>query len=107
MKNAMTAPSKVEGRVESEATSPLPRGLSVLAAWFFSVNADRWRRRAQFYERHRDYFPRVASSPFVDRCRELESASREFARRLFAMPVQDELAPVRVTVSRVASSRIL
>ncbi len=107
MKDVVRASSKGERRVQSQDSRPLPRGLSVLAAWFFSVNADRWRRRAQFYERHRDYFPRVASSPFVDRCRELESASREFARRLFAMPVQDELAPVRVTVSRVASSRIL
>lgn len=106
MKNAMTAPSKVERRVESEATSPLPRGLSDLAAWLFSVNADRWRRRAQFYERHRDYFPRLASSPFVDRCRELEAASRAFAHRVLAVPPQDHLVPVRVTVSRLTSLRI-
>lgn len=107
MKDVMTTPSMVDRSLQSEDIRPLPRGLSDLAAWLFSVNADRWRRRAQFYERHRDYFPRLAASPFVDRCRELESASREFARRLFAMPVQDELAPVRVTVSRVTSSRML
>lgn len=106
MKDVMRAPSRVERSVQSEATRPLPRGLSELAARLFSVNAERWRRRAQFYERHRDYFPRLASSPFVDRCRELEAASREFARRLFAVPPQDELVPLRVTVSRLTSSRI-
>ena len=97
MKDVMRAPSRVERSVQSEASKPLPRGLSELAAWLFSVNADRWRRRAQFYERHRDYFPRLASSPFVDRWRGLEAASREFARRLFAVRPPAELVPLWVT----------
>ncbi|ODT46209.1 MAG: hypothetical protein ABS70_01340 [Nitrospira sp. SCN 59-13] len=101
MKEVITSPSLVERRLKSDGAKPLPRGLSDLAGWLFAVNADRWRRRAQFYERHRDYFPRVASSPFVDRCRELEAASRQIAEVLFAMPPRVDLVPVQVSVSRV------
>ena len=42
-------------------------------------DAERWRRRARFYERHRDYFPRLASGRFVSRCRELEAMYRKLA----------------------------
>lgn len=101
MKDVMTSPSIAERSPKAENCRPLPRSLSDLAGWLFTVNADRWRRRAQFYERHRDYFPRLASGPFVDRCRELESASREFARLLFAVPPRDGLVPARVSVLRV------
>lgn len=100
MKDVTTSPSMVERSLKSEGVRPLSRGLSDLAAWLFTVNADHWRRRAQFYERHRDYFPRLASGPFVDRCRELEAAYRGVARVLFAMPLRVELVPVRITVSR-------
>lgn len=105
MNEVMTVPSRGERGAKPEDRKPLPRGFSDLAGWLFSANADRWRRRAQFYERHREYFPRLASGSFVERCRELESASRAFARLLFAVPRQDELTPVRVTVSRAKSSR--
>ncbi|WP_447601290.1 hypothetical protein [Nitrospira sp. Nam80] len=44
-----------------------------------SGDAQRWRRRARFYERHRDYFPRLASGRFVARCRELEAMYRNLA----------------------------
>jgi hypothetical protein len=44
-----------------------------------SGDAERWRRRARFYERHRDYFPRLASGRFVARCRELEAMYRMLA----------------------------
>ncbi|MGC3976124.1 MAG: hypothetical protein QM771_17315 [Nitrospira sp.] len=101
MKDVTTSPSLVERSLRSEGVKPLSRGLSDLAGWLFAVNADRWRRRAQFYERHRDYFPRLASSPFVDRCRALEAASREVAEVLFAMPPRVNLVPVQVTVSRI------
>lgn len=76
-------------------------GLSHLAGWLFAMNADRWRRRAAFYERHREYFPRIAASPFVDRCRALESAYGDLARLLFAMPPRVDLVPVQVTASRL------
>ena len=46
----------------------------------FGLDADRWRRRALFYERHRDYFPRMASGPFVARCRELEAIFRRLSQ---------------------------
>ena len=101
MKDVTTSPSLVARSFKSDRAKPLSRGLSDLAGWLFTVNADRWRRRAQFYERHRDYFPRVAASPFVDRCRELEAASREFAEVLFAMPPRVDLVPIQVTVSRI------
>lgn len=75
-------------------------GPSGFAAWLFGVNADRWRRRAVFYERHRDYFPRLASGRFVERCRELEVAYRGLAHVMFNIQPQIEWAPVRANVSR-------
>jgi len=105
MHEVITVPSRGECSAKPEDRGPLSRGFPGLAGWLFSVNADRWRRRAQFYEHHREYFPRLASGSFVERCRELESISRAFARLLFAVPPQDELIPVRVTVSRAKSSR--
>ena len=44
--------------------------------------AKRWRRRALFYERHRDYFPRLSSGRFVGRCHELEVTYRGLARAI-------------------------
>lgn len=105
MKDVTTSPSIVERSLQSERPGPLSPGLSNLTARLFAVGAERWRRRAQFYERHRDYFPRLASGPFVDRCRELELAYRGIAQKLFAMPARVELVPVRITVSRLKSSR--
>lgn len=101
MKDVTTSLSLVERGRRLEGTKPLSRGLSDLAGWLFTINAEGWKRRAQFYEHHRDYFPRLASSPFVERCRQLETASRKVAELLFAMPPRVELVPVRVTVSRV------
>ena len=76
-------------------------GPSGFAARLFRVNADRWRRRALFYERHRDYFPRLASGRFVEGCRELEAAYRGLAHVLFTLQSQIEWAPVRAVVSRI------
>lgn len=76
-------------------------GPSGFAARLFTANAERWRRRALFYERHRDYFPRLASGRFVERCRELEATYRELPQVLFTMQPQVEWAPVRVVVSRM------
>jgi len=100
MKEVVTSPSVLEHTVRAQKPGPMSRRLSSLGAWLFSVHADRWRRRAQFYERHRDYFPRLASGRFVDRCRELESAYRGLARVLFPMSPQLRMVPVRVTVLR-------
>ena len=76
-------------------------GPSGFAALVFRSHADRWRRRALFYERHRDYFPRLASGRFVERCRELETAYRGLAHVLFTLQPQIEWAPVRAVISRM------
>lgn len=109
MKEVRTSPSIVEHSLESEGPRPLSQGLSDLTARLFTVSAERWRRRAQFYERYHDYFPRLASGPFIARCRELESAYRGIAHMLFALPPRAEMVPVRtvrITVSRVKSPRM-
>ncbi|MDK2743577.1 MAG: hypothetical protein H8K03_01695 [Nitrospira sp.] len=72
-----------------------PRHLLELATRLFIFKADRWKRRALFYERHRDYFPRLSAGRFVDRCRELEATYRALAQIMLLMPAQDELVPVR------------
>jgi len=105
MKDVMISPSTIETNSMTEPTRSRRRGLSHLAGRLFAMNADRWRRRASFYERHREYFPRIASSPFVDRCRELEAAYGDLARLLFAMPPRVDLVPVQLTVSRVRYHR--
>jgi hypothetical protein len=57
--------------------------------------AERWGRRALFYERHRDYFPRLSASRFVRQCRELEARYRGLAQMMFLIPAEDQLVPVR------------
>jgi hypothetical protein len=71
-----------------------------LATRLFIFNAERWRRRALFYERHRDYFPRLSAGRFVDRCRELEAAYRRLAAVMFALPAKHQREPVRTMVLR-------
>ena len=73
MKDVTNRISAVEVAVTPESTrmiSELPRKF---VAWAIRRNAERWGQRALFYERHRDYFPRLSSGPFVARCRELEA----------------------------------
>jgi hypothetical protein len=77
-----------------------PQHLLELATRLFMFKADRWKRRAQFYERHRDYFPRVSASRFINRCRELEAMYRGLAQMMFLIPPQDELVLVRAVASR-------
>ncbi len=77
-----------------------PRHLLELATRLFIFKAERWKRRALFYERHRDSFPRLSSGRFVDRCRELEAAYRALAHMMFLLPEQDQLVSVRVQASR-------
>jgi hypothetical protein len=84
-----------------------PNHLWGLAARVFTFRADRWRRRATFYERYRDYFPRLSSGRFIDRCRELETIYRRMGERMFAMPVQGQWVPVRsIAVKKKQGRRI-
>ena len=71
-----------------------------LTTRLFMSKAERWKRRALFYERHRDYFPRLATSRFIDRCRELEAMYRRFVMIMFRIPLQEQLVPVRTSALR-------
>ncbi len=53
-----------------------------LLAQLYHADAERWHRQAQFYARHRAYFPRLATSRFVVRCRQLCELYRRLARSL-------------------------
>jgi hypothetical protein len=64
--------------------------------------AERWGRRALFYEKHRDYFPRLSASRFVDRCRALEARYRALAQLIFLIPADDRLVPVHAVAMRRA-----
>ncbi|MDH4237012.1 MAG: hypothetical protein OEV17_07170 [Nitrospira sp.] len=77
-----------------------PHHLWGLAARLFRFNAERWKRRALFYERHRDCFPRLSAGRFIERCRELEAAYRRLAEIMFALPAKDQWGPVRTLVAR-------
>ncbi|MCS6291381.1 MAG: hypothetical protein H8K10_20750 [Nitrospira sp.] len=101
MKTVTTSTSMAERPLRRRRRWLALTGPSGLAARLLRVNADRWRRRALFYERHRDYFPRLASGRFVERCCELEAAYRGLAHVLFATPPQIGWMPVRAVVSRI------
>lgn len=72
-----------------------PNHLLELVTRVCIFKAERWGRRALFYERHRDYFPRLSVSRFVSRCRELEARYRALAQIMFLIPAEDQLVPVR------------
>ena len=101
MKDVTTRISAVEVAVTPESTrmiSELPRKF---AAWALRRNAERWGRRALFYERHRDYFPRLSSGRFVARCRELEATYRGLSQVIWNMTPQVAWVPVRSAVPRI------
>lgn len=101
MKDVTTRISAVEVAVTPESTrtiSELPRKF---AAWALRRNAECWGRRALFYERHRDYFPRLSSGRFVARCRELEASYRGLSLAVWNMTPQVAWVPVRSTVRRI------
>jgi hypothetical protein len=75
-----------------------PHHLWELAGRLFRLNADRWQRRALFYERHRDYFPRLSAGRFIERCRQLEATYRRLAETMFALPAKQQWAPIRTMV---------
>jgi hypothetical protein len=101
MKDVTTRSSAVEVAMKPESTkmiSDLPRKL---VAWAIRRNAERWGERALFYERHRDYFPRLASGPFVARCRELEATYQGLSRAIGTMTPQAAWVPVRSAVQAI------
>ncbi len=73
-----------------------PNHLLELVTRVCLVRAERWGRRALFYEQHRDHFPRVAASRFVRRCRELEARYRALVQLIFLIPAEDRFVPARV-----------
>ena len=86
------------------ATNPVKKlsseNLWELVTRLFMFKAERWKRRAQFYERHQDYFPRLATSRFIRRCRELEATYRRFVTIMFRLALQEQLIPVRTSAHR-------
>ncbi len=82
--------SKVVQPTSLRTNEKAPQRSSGVTAWLLRADADRWRRRALFYESHRDYFPRLSSGRFVARCHELEATYRGLARKLWEGP-----SPVR------------
>jgi len=72
-----------------------PNHLVELMTRLCIFKAERWGRRALFYERHRDYFPRMSAGRFINRCRELEARYRALAQIMFLIPSEDHLVPVR------------
>jgi len=72
-----------------------PNHLLELVTRLCLFKAERWGRRALFYEKHRDYFPRLSASRFVSRCRALETRYRAMAQLIFLIPADEQLVPVR------------
>ncbi|MBS0182994.1 MAG: hypothetical protein JSS39_11380 [Nitrospira sp.] len=72
-----------------------PNHLLELITRLCIFKAERWGRRALFYEQHRDYFPRLSAGRFVNRCRELEARYRALAQIMFLIPAEDRLIPIR------------
>ena len=77
-----------------------PNDLLELVTRLCLFKAERWGRRALFYETHRDYFPRVSASRFVNRCRALEARYRALAQLIFLIPTDERLVPVHAVAMR-------
>lgn len=64
-----------------------------VVAYVLNHEAEQWQSRADFYEQHRDYFPRLASSPFLNRCRAIAAGYRRAAKEVAAaLPDQRSLS---------------
>ncbi len=100
MTGLTTSTSIVVSPVKRGTTRLSPNHLAGLALRLFVFRADRWGRRARFYERHRDYFPRLIAGRFVARCRELEARYRGLAIALFGLSAHDQMVPVRAIASQ-------
>lgn len=104
MKDVIRSSSVVAGPVTRLSSAHLWE----LTTRLLMFKAQRWKRRAMFYERYRDYFPRVAASRFIDRCRELEATYRGIVAIMFRMAIQEQLVPARaVTVRKKYAKRAM
>ncbi len=101
MKDLTNRTSAIEGSVSPEVTTRISGLPYKFVASVLKKNADRWGRRAQFYERYRDYFPRLSSGGFVARCRELEASYRGLSLAVWNMTPQVAWVPIRSTVPRI------
>ncbi|MBM4137897.1 MAG: hypothetical protein FJ244_00180 [Nitrospira sp.] len=99
MTDVTTSTSIVVSPVRRSVKRLSPNHLEGLAFRLSIFKADCWGRRAGFYERHRDYFPRLFAGRFVARCRELEASYRELATALFGLAAHDQMVPVRAITS--------
>lgn len=81
---------------KQESARLSPNHLLELVTRLCLFKAERWGRRALFYEKHRDYFPRLSSSRFISRCRALEARYRAMAQLIFLIPADEHLVPVPV-----------
>jgi hypothetical protein len=87
--------SVIPTQVKRGPTRLSPNHLLELITRLCIFKAERWGRRALFYERYRDYFPRMSAGRFVNRCRALEARYRALAQIMFLIPAEDRLVPVR------------
>lgn len=94
-KGVMMTPSILPTPFRRESTRLSPNHLLELVTRLCLFKAERWGRRALFYEKHRDYFPRLSASRFVGRCRALEARYRALAQLIFLIPADERLVPVR------------
>ncbi|WHZ21494.1 MAG: hypothetical protein OJF47_000606 [Nitrospira sp.] len=101
MRGTIHPTSIIERPVETGAHLTMPGLPYGIVAWLFMAHADRWGRRALFYERHRDYFPRLSSGRFVARCRALESTYRRLSQALWNMASRVRWVSIRPIVSRI------
>lgn len=100
MTDVTTSTSIVVSPVRLGVKRLSPNHLVGFALRLSIFKADRWGRRARFYERHRDYFPRLFTGRFVARCRELEARYRGLAKALFGLSAHDRMMPVRAMASQ-------
>ncbi|HMS82678.1 MAG TPA: hypothetical protein PKD12_03395 [Nitrospira sp.] len=99
-KGVTLAPVVLPTPLRGESGRLSPNHLLELVTRLCLFKAERWGRRALFYEKHRDYFPRLSVSRFVHRCRALEARYRALAHLIFLVPADERLVPVRALGAR-------
>lgn len=99
-KGVSFSPSVLPMPFKRDHTRLSPNHLLELVTRLCLFKAERWGRRALFYEKHRDYFPRVSASRFVSRCRALEARYRGLAQLIFLIPSDERLVPVHAVSFR-------
>jgi hypothetical protein len=99
-KGLTISPSVLATPFKPEHPRLSPNHLLELVTRLCLFKAERWGRRALFYETHRDYFPRVSASRFVNRCRALEARYQALAQLIFLIPADERLVPVHAVAMR-------